>query len=312
MLKGFTRFQPPCYNPGFPRLPRRGSDPGPGSSGSPRVPPELPPQHGSRVRLKAQERVREISSHIEKKERELVQALEEYPHDILDLVIFHKICFYLPPPEAQASFGRLKTSFVDWNEVRISPIPEIQEAIGAPDHSLSLAVFIKDLLDFLHHEKHTVSLESLVEENISDIRRFLKKIKGVEASTINLALRQRKDYPMIPVDPRMERALERLGVVKASETCDQKGKSLHEHLEPEPGLHFHHFILAHSRDICPPEDELVQCGVCGLKASCPDYQNRSKKKKKKKASPAKKAGAKKTAAKKTAAKKTRKKVARKS
>ncbi len=259
--------------------------------------------------MKAKEVLKDVWSHISKKETQIKTALENYPEEILDLVIFHKINFYLPPPEALQSFQRLKTDFVDWNEIRISPIPEIQEAIDAPDHSLSLAVFIKDLLDFLHHEKHTVSLESLAEENISDIRRFLKQIKGVESSTINLVLRQRREYPMVPVDTRMESTLERLNLVKADLTCDQKGKALHEMLETEDGLILHHFFLAHSRDICPPEDEDVQCSACDLKSCCQFYVKMSKKKKKKKATAAAKPAKKKVA--KKAAKKVAKKVAKK-
>jgi len=116
----------------------------------------------------------------------------------------------------------------------------------------------------------------LAEENISEIRRFLRQIKGVETATINLVLRQRKEYPMLPVDPLMEPALDRIGLVRSQDSRDQKGKFLHDLFEGPQGLSIHHFFMTHARETCPPDETEVQCVHCSIRASCQFYETRSR------------------------------------
>lgn len=228
--------------------------------------------------MKVQDRLKFIARHIKNSHKEF-RSYENggYPRNILDLIIFHEIHFHMDEASAVQSFRRLKANFVDWNEVRISPIPEIQDALGQGSHSLAVAVFIKDLLDFLHHAKQSVDLEFLAEETITDIRRFLRQIKGIHPSTINMVLRVRKEYPTVPVDPRMEPSLLRLGIVRDKHNTDQMGKYLYNLVDGSTALGLHHFFLKHSRDVCPPDEDDIKCPRCGIRNSCHFYQkNRSR------------------------------------
>ena len=103
--------------------------------------------------MKVQERLKSLAQRIGNPDQELKKLRENDPNNILDLLIYHRITSYAGETAGIKSFRKLKNSFVDWNEVRISPIPEIQKALGsAAPSSLAVAVFIKDLLDFLHHQ----------------------------------------------------------------------------------------------------------------------------------------------------------------
>jgi len=232
--------------------------------------------------VKLEDRFKAIKSYVSSSYRRFSSAYRDYPKEILDLIVFHKLHFYMPEVEAQKSYRRLKTAFVDWNEVRISSVKEIREVFdGVPD-CLELSIFVKDFLEHLHLENQSVSLEFLVERNLGDIRRYLRGFKGVEPATIDLVLRLRKDHPVLPVSAPMERTLLRLGVVRRQQSREQKEKYLHNLVEGAAALPFHHFFLKHSREICPPEDENVQCPSCGIRNSCSYYKRRLKK-----ASPAK-------------------------
>jgi endonuclease III len=223
--------------------------------------------------VKAHEKIKAVTSYVTSSYRRFASAYRNYPREILDLIVFHKLHFYMPESDAIQSFRRLKTAFVDWNEVRISSVKEIQEVFeGVPD-ALELAIFVKDFLEYLHRENQSTSLEFLVEKNLSDIRKYLRAIKGVEPATISMVLRLRKDYPVVPLSAPMERSLLRLGLVRAQDSRDRKEKSLHHLVGPEQVLPLHHFFLRHSRETCPPEEEKVQCTTCGLKGSC-DYFGR--------------------------------------
>ena len=223
--------------------------------------------------MKSADKLKAITSYVASSYRRLGSIFRNYPREILDLVIFHKINFYMPEGEALHAYRRLKTAFVDWNEVRISSVKEIQEVFqGVPD-SLELAIFVKDFLEQLHRENQSVDLEFLAEQNLGDIRRYLRTVKGVDPATIDLVLRLRKEHPVLPVSAPMEQTLLRLGVVRPGDNRDQKEKYLHNLVGEDQALSFHHFFLKHSREICPPDLEKVQCSSCAIRGSC-DYYKR--------------------------------------
>jgi endonuclease III len=228
--------------------------------------------------LKVHDRLKGVIDHAQATHRKL--RGNEYPPEILDLIIFHKIHLYLDEKTALQSFRRLKTNFVDWNEVRISSLPEIQEALAQAPSSLGVAVFIKDFLDYLHSCNQTMDLEFLAEENITEIRKFLRLIRSMNASTVSMVLRMRKEYPVLPIDSNMEPALVRMGLVKKTDNRDQKGRFLHTVVEADSALAFHHFLIEHARETCPPEDDDVQCPTCELTKCCQFFEKGGSRRKK--------------------------------
>jgi len=226
--------------------------------------------------LKSDDRLKAINHYVSTSYRRRAPSFRDYPKEILDLIVFHKFHFFMSHQEAIQAYRRLKSAFVDWNEVRISAVIEIQEIFeGVPD-SLELAIFVKDFLEHLHRKNQSVSLEFLVDMGLGDIRRYLKEIKGIEPATIDLVLRLRKEHPVLPLSASMERTLLRLGVVRPGDNRDQKGKYLHSLVSEDQALPFHHFFLQHSREICPPDDEKVQCGSCAIRNTCNFYRQRQR------------------------------------
>jgi endonuclease III len=224
--------------------------------------------------VKAHDRIKAIASFVQSSYRN--PTYRNYPREILDLILFHTMHFYMGEEEAFHRFQRLKDAFVDWNEVRISSVREIQEVFDGIDGSLDLAIFIKDLLEHLHRENQSVNLEFLASKTLSDMRRYLRALKGVDPATINLVLRVRKEYPVLPVSDSMEATLVRLGVVRAGDRRDLQEKLLHNLVDQDQALPFHHFFLMHSREICPPDEEKILCPSCRIRNSCNYYDRHQK------------------------------------
>ncbi len=200
-----------------------------------------------------------------------------YPSDIVDVIVFHKLHLGLPAGMALRGYRALKEDFVDWNEVRISSVREIQEALSLSPGSLELAVFIKDLLELIHRERQDVSLEFLSEKNLGDIRRYLKQLKGMDNSTVELILRLRKEHPVFPLNSAVETVLSRLGVLRGAGRRSQSEKMLHEMVDPSKALVLHHFLLDHSRSVCPPDESMVDCPRCGIRHMCAFFARTSNK-----------------------------------
>jgi endonuclease-3 len=230
--------------------------------------------------VKLAEKVRAIAEQALQFGKHWTRTRGDYPSQILDLIIFHKLHSAMAADLALKSYRQLREKFVDWNEVRISSVREIQEELaGAPD-SLQLAVFIKDLLEFVHRERQDVSLEFLAEQNLGDIRRYLKQVRGLDSATVGLILRLKKEHPVFPLNHAMESVLERLGLLRREATKDRKEKALNELVDPGQVLTLHHFILNHSHELCPPDVANVDCPRCGMRHLCAFYAQASRKRKK--------------------------------
>ena len=168
---------------------------------------------------------------------------EAYPEDMVDLVIFHKLHFYMPPPKAWKCYQLLKSEFVDWNEVRISVVREIQEHLATARNSLEISVFVKDFLEFIHKECRRMSLEHLLEENLSDIRKFLKAVRAIEPATIDLVLQRRRNHPVFPLSQAMEDLLTQAGIVSDEDSRDRKSKRFFEMVGADNITACHHYML---------------------------------------------------------------------
>jgi endonuclease-3 len=221
--------------------------------------------------LRPAEKVRSLAQHARHASSSRTYVGEHYPGDVIDIVIFHKLHLSLDAASALRSYEELRSHFVDWNEVRVSSVREIQSCLKPSESSLELAVFIKDFLEFVHRQEHRLSLEFLVDQNLTEIRRYLKQVNGIESSTIDMILRLRKAHPVLPLSPAMEAVLQRLGVTRSSQSRDQRQKKLHDLVEPERGLSFHHFVLDHSHTTCPPQEEGLDCPHCRIRSLCAYY-----------------------------------------
>lgn len=189
------------------------------------------------------------------------------------------------PKKVRKCYNHLKSEFVDWNEVRVSVIRDIQIGLKNSYDSLELAVFIKDFLEFIHRELHEVCLEKLREENLSEIRRFLKQIKGMKPATIEMALMQLKEHPILPLTLEMEKMLVKLSLAKKAETRDRKGKRFYELVGPEKVLPLHHYLLYHTNvyekmghtEELPPELSLGRSRAAKTKKSATSAKKKARK-----------------------------------
>lgn len=226
--------------------------------------------------MKASDKVAQAVKKVQKGEKARNASLEAYPESILETVIFHRLHHSTSADKALKSFERLATEFVDWNEIRVSTIQEIREQLPSGANSLDTAVFIKDFLEFVHRERQCMDLEFLIELNLSDIRRFLKQVRGIDTSTVDLVVHRSKGHPVFPLNSDMELILVSAGFAKQQDTRDRKAKSLYGMLDSESVLPFHHFLLDLRRELEPIEDDALSGAKAPLRAACSGFLTVSK------------------------------------
>ena len=150
--------------------------------------------------------------------------------DNLDLMLFLRLCQDMRLADAKKAFLALRTQFVDWNEVRISPVDEVREVLkGAPDTD-ALARFLQGFLMSLFLEQHHVGLEFVRDKTNAEIKAFFKKHPGFADSSLGLLLERVNDYPVVPLEAYAMTFLERVGLGTSEATALSRQKDLYEHV----------------------------------------------------------------------------------
>ncbi len=217
--------------------------------------------------MKSADKISAAIKAADKSDAHRTTSVASYPETIVETVAFHHLHRVLPAKDALRSFQRLSEEFVDWNEVRVSTIKEIRQQIADGPDSLDTAVFIKDFLEHVFRERHSVDLEPLREANITDVRRALKPVRGIDLATIELVLLRVKSHPVLPLNPEMEALVDASGLVKTGDTRDRKAKALFEKCASERVLLVHHYLLDLSRAIGPIEDGTFSGAKTQLKSA---------------------------------------------
>lgn len=190
------------------------------------------------------------------------------PSGGIDIAVFHMLHLQMPISSAERSFLRLKRSFVDWNEVRISSVREIQAAIGSSMAAEGVAQSIHAFLWKVHQDQHETSLEFLNELTIAQVRRYLRSVGCMSTATIDLILRLKKAQSIIPLDKSSERVLVRIGIVPSGFTTRQKQRFLQRLVPEEEVVNFHRSVVDLARRLCPEDEEGVRCRKCPMRRGC--------------------------------------------
>ncbi len=174
----------------------------------------------------------------------------------------------MPGVAAEQSFLKLKRSFVDWNELRVSSDFEVRRNVSPARDAAVLVQRIKELLNRIQTERCQLSLEFLGELNKEDARKYLRSLGMLSPATVDLVLRQKKADPVVPVDEHSQRVLERTGLVPRRSTRTAIQKILRGLVPEDEVLRFHRAVLDIAQRLCARQEDEVKCSECPLREMC--------------------------------------------
>ncbi len=198
------------------------------------------------------------------------------PDDIIELIIFHMLHFEMSIEAAEKCFNKLKRSFVDWNEFRVSSVWEIERYLESAREALPLAKQLQELLIRVHKDRSVLSLEFLVELPKAGFRKYFKGLDFIDRSTIELILRTRRSEPLVPLDRDSELVLVRMGIASSKHNIIQKQKALQQLIPEEDVIRFHLSVLNLAHSCCPKKEEELKCKECPVRMNCASGQKKSK------------------------------------
>src|SRR3954470_22828737 len=115
--------------------------------------------------------------------------------------------------QANQALSRFKDGFFDWNEVRVSTVEEIQEALAGLPEPEGRAQRIRRFLRQLFERTYGFTLEALSKKSLKDAVKSLQEYEALASDyVLATVIQQALGGHAIPVDELSRRALGRLGI----------------------------------------------------------------------------------------------------
>ena len=201
--------------------------------------------------------------------------------------------------DADAAFGRLRKTFVDWNEIRVSTMQEVADVLRPLPHAGPRAGWIIGVLQAVFELNYAFDLGDMEKKGLKQAAKQISRyfnVKDLEAKQLKQAakqisrFRQVNDFAVawvvqrslgghaIPLDGPTVRVLQRLGVVEEYDPEDLESlRGGIEHVIPKArGPEFTELMSVHAKELCTEKEPL--CPKCPLLAECPTGQELTAKK----------------------------------
>ena len=241
------------------------------------------------------------------KKRFPLPALEpEAPRPLLEELLFAICREGSTTEDAEAAYGRLRKTFVDWNEIRVSTVQEVADALRPLPHAGPRAGWIIGVLHAVFEMNYSYDLGDMEKKGLKQaakqVSRYfndndLKKLGLKQAAKQIARFKQVNDFAVawvvqrslgghaIPLDGPTVRVLHRLGVVDEVDPDDLESlRGGIEHVIPKArGPEFTELMSVHAKELCT--ENAPHCAKCPLLSECPFGQEQTKKPEKEKPDP---------------------------
>lgn len=198
-------------------------------------------------------------------------AADDPPRTVLEELIYAACREGTTTADADRAYAALRRAFVDWNEVRVSTVPEVGEVLRPLPQPGSRAKRIIALLQAVFEERYSYDLGDVVKKGLKDAARKFRFYKdGVDDYAVAWVVQRTLGGHAVPLDGPTVRVLRRLGVVEAGDDAESPEalRGSVEHLIPKAkDAEFTELFSAHARELCV--EGVPHCGQCPLKADCP-------------------------------------------
>lgn len=203
-----------------------------------------------------------------KKHREMVE-LESRP--LLEQLVYG-ICRENTTRElADQAYENLRKQFFDWNEIRVSSIHEVEEALAELSEPTRRAERLVALLQEVFEANFSFDLESMHKKGVKQAVKSLARFQGVNDYTTSWATQQSLGGHAIPLDDVSVRVVQRLGMIDREQEDRETMRTSLEHLIPKAkGALFNELISWLGATHCHESDP--HCTRCPLCSECPTGQ----------------------------------------
>lgn len=193
---------------------------------------------------------------------------------VLDEVVYAILRDGATPEQADAAFARLKDKdvFFDWNEIRVSSVQEVADAVhglpGAGDKGERVIKFLQEVFD----ELYTFDLGDISKKGVKQAAKQLGRYKsGVNEFVVAWVTQRALGGHAVPLDHPTARVLQRVGVLDPESDDMEAARGTLEHFIPKTaGPDFTDRAAVFAATVCT--EDHPKCDACPMLTHCPTGQ----------------------------------------
>ena len=106
-------------------------------------------------------------------------APERGDQPVLDALLFACCLENAPQGTAHTVYDTVRSSFFDWNEIRVTTVKELAEVMHALPEAGEAAARLKNVLQSVFESEYSFNLDSLKKQNLGQAVKRLQKLDGV-------------------------------------------------------------------------------------------------------------------------------------
>lgn len=167
---------------------------------------------------------------------------------------------------ADAAFQRLRTSFSDWNEVRVSAVREVADALFPLPDAFTRAEQIIKLLQEVFESHYSFDLENFKKKPLHQVIKHLSRWRHADDFLVAWTLQYGLEAHAIPVDESVRRVVVRLGLVSEDQTLSSLQSALQRQVRKANAASVYEIFSALANQYCQPEP---RCQDCCMYSCCP-------------------------------------------
>jgi endonuclease III len=169
---------------------------------------------------------------------------------------------------ADRAYRNLHEIFFDWNEIRVSSVREISDALCELSGAEARAQRIISILQYLFETTFSFDLEGLHKKGVKEAAKKLARFEGANDYCVSWVLQQSLGGHALPLDDPTLRVVQRLGLIEPDQADLESIRSGLEHLVPKAkGTAFTDLASTLAEEYCLVREP--QCSRCPLTSSCP-------------------------------------------
>ena len=163
------------------------------------------------------------------------------------------------PAAAQAAITNFAVCFVDLNDLRVSLIEEITEALGKDTPSArTTAALLKSVLNVIFNKYHFVSLQALKKIGKRPARQALEKIEGASAFAIDYCALTSLRSHAVPITKKMIEFLKNNELVHPQAKDPDIAGFLSRQISAENAYDFYSLLRLESESDPPPQKKKIK------------------------------------------------------
>lgn len=190
---------------------------------------------------------------------------------VLEEVLYAILRDGATPEQADAAFARLKDKdvFFDWNEIRVSSVQEVADAVhglpGAGDKGERVIKFLQEVFD----EIYGFDLGDVAKKGVKQAAKQLARYKsGVNEFVVAWVTQRALGGHAVPLDHPTVRVLQRVGVLDAEIDDMEAARGTLEHFIPKAaGPDFTDRAAVFAATVCT--EDHPKCETCPMLPHCP-------------------------------------------